>query len=82
MLLRYNGPSHFHPNWLEKQDLHHVCHVHRATERYIQANRKADGYAEVTQRYRTVKGALHELVTDCRIEGLTTEADSQTDLFA
>lgn len=82
MLLRYNGPSHFHPNSLEKQDLDHVCHVHRATERYIQANRKAEGYAEETQRYRTAKGALHELVTDCRIEGLPTEAYSQADLFA
>jgi hypothetical protein len=80
MLLRYNGPSHSHPNKLEKEDLDHVCHIHRATERYIRANLKAEGFAEKTRSYGAVKGALHELVKDCRIEGLITEAD-EPDLF-
>jgi hypothetical protein len=79
MLLRYNGPSHSHTNKVEKEDLDHVCHIHRATARYIRANRKAEGFAEETRRYRTLRGALHELVKECRIEGLA-EAD-QSDLF-
>lgn len=31
-LLRYNGPSHSHPNKLEREYLDHVWHIHRATE--------------------------------------------------
>lgn len=82
-LKRYNGPSHNHPNHLENVRLGYTCHIHIATEKYIKANRKAEGYAFSTQRYETIEGALHCLVTDCNISGITTTPDdtSQTKLF-
>lgn len=83
MLARYNGPGHNHPNHLENQRLGYTCHIHHATERYIRANRKAEGFAEATARYTTVEGALHCLTVDCNISGITTTADntSQPSLF-
>ncbi len=82
-LKRYNGPSHNHPNQLEKVRLGYVCHIHIATEKYIKANRKPEGFAEETNKYTTVEGALHCLVTDCVISGIQTKPDntSQISLF-
>lgn len=82
-LKRYNGPSHNHLNQLENEKIGHNCHVHIATEKYIKANRKAEGFAEQTDKYTTVEGALHCLVTDCNISGVSTTPDftSQTKLF-
>ncbi len=82
-LKRYNGPSHDHPNHLEKVRLGYNCHIHIATEKYINANRKAEGFAEKTDRYNSLEGALHCLVTDCKITGKQTTPDStnQTKLF-
>ncbi len=82
-LKRYNGPNHDHPNHLEKVRLGYTCHIHIATEKYVKANRKAEGFAEATKRYNTVEGALHCLVTDCNISGIQTSSDNltQTKLF-
>lgn len=82
-LKRYNGPNHDHPNHLEKVRLGYTCHIHMATEKYIKANRKAEGFAMATDRYTSVEGALHCLVTDCKISGISTTPDntSQTKLF-
>lgn len=77
-LKRYNGPSHNHPNHLEKEKLGYTCHIHIATEKYIQANRKAEGFATSTERYVSVEGALHCLVTDCNISGISTSPDHPT----
>lgn len=74
-LKRYNGSSHAHPNHLEKTRLGFNCHIHIATEKYIQANRKAEGYAEETDRYNTLEGALDCLMKDCNIKGLNTTPD-------
>ena len=74
-LIRYNGSSHFHPNRIEETELDFVCHIHKATERYIAAGRKPEGYAEETDRYATVDGALHCLTKDCKISGLNTTPD-------
>lgn len=74
-LARYNGSSHSHRNNIEGNMLNLECHVHTATERYIRANKKAEGFAESTDRYRTLKGALHCLVTDCSIVGISTNPD-------
>ena len=83
ILLRCNGSDHPHPNVLERQRIEYQCHVHAATERYIQANRKGEGFAETTEAYHTLAGALHELVCRAKIQGLSSEADGpQTpDLF-
>lgn len=82
-LKRYNGPSHNHANYLEKEKLGYICHIHIATEKYIKANRKAEGFAIKTEEYTTVDGALHCLVTDCKLSGIVTNPDfpNQTNLF-
>lgn len=82
-LKRYNGSSHNHPNHLEKICLGYNYHIHIATEKYIKANRRAEGFAEVTDKYYTVNGAFHMLILDCKISGIQTEPDntSQTSLF-
>jgi hypothetical protein len=82
-LKRYNGPSHKNKNQLEGTSLDYKPHIHLSTERYVRANRKAEGFAEETNRYNSLKGALHCLVTDCNISGINTEPDnaSQIKLF-
>ena len=74
-LCRYNGSSHNDPNVIEKEYLGYNCHVHVATEKYIVANKKPDGYAKVNKGYSTLNGALHCLLKDCNIEGLNSQPD-------
>ncbi len=45
-LIRFNGPSHPHSNSIEGDRFEFVCHVHQATERYIAAGKKDEGFAE------------------------------------
>lgn len=82
-LKRYNGSSHSHPNHLEGTRLGFEPHIHYATEKYIKANRKPEGFTEATKRYETLEGALHCLVTDCKISGIDTKPDdlAQQKLF-
>ncbi len=82
-LKRYNGSSHNHSNRLEKVELGYNCHIHIATEKYIKANKKAEGFAEITDRYNSLDGALHCLAEDCKISNIKTTSDStnQTRLF-
>jgi hypothetical protein len=76
ILARYNGSSHEHPNRLEGTKLSFVCHIHHTTERYLQANLKPEGFAAAeAATYKTCHGALHQLIVDCNITGLDTEAD-------
>ena len=76
ILARYNGSSHEHPNKLEGTKLSFACHIHQATERYVQANLKHEGFAAAeTAKYQTCDGALHQRVTDCNVSGLETKAD-------
>lgn len=75
ILARYNGSSHEHPNHIEGNKIEFVCHIHKATERYIRSNLKPEGWAVETASYRTYDGALHQLVTDCHISGIETVAD-------
>lgn len=74
-LTRYNGASHDHPNSIEGTKTGYNCHIHTSTERYIKAKLKAEGHAEPTNRYHSINGALHCIVTDCNILGIETEAD-------
>jgi hypothetical protein len=82
-LVRYNGPSHDHLNHIEKESLGFVCHIHRATQRYIDAGRKPEGCAEDTSAYQTLTGTFHCLIRDCRISGIQTneEQPSLPNLF-
>jgi hypothetical protein len=75
ILCRYNGPNHNHPNHLENEKLGYNCHIHKTTEKYIKANRKPEGFAETTEKYYSLKGALYWLVSDCNISGIATEQD-------
>ncbi len=75
ILVRYNGPSHAHPNRLEGDRIEFVPHIHRTTERYLRANLKAEGFAAETELFTTWQGALHALVTDCKITGLETSPE-------
>jgi hypothetical protein len=80
-LKRYNGPSHNHPNHLENgEKLGLVCHIHIASEKYIKANRKPEGFAIKTDKYRTLDGAFQCLVEDCRITGFNNAPDDQNQI--
>ncbi len=49
-LKRYNGPAHKHKNQIEGDLLEYKPHIHLSTEKYVRANRKAEGFAEETNR--------------------------------
>jgi hypothetical protein len=63
-LRRYNGKSHEHSNRLEKSALY-AFHIHQATERYQREGEKEDSYAEPTDRYSDLVGAIDCLIADC-----------------
>ena len=82
-LCRYNGSAHTHRNKLEGKSLELACHIHRATEKYLAANQKPEGFAYPTEEYQTLEEAFHCLIKDCSIEGLThgSTRANQIDLF-
>jgi hypothetical protein len=63
-LRRYNGKSHEHTNQIER-DRFYGFHLHTATQHYQERGLKEDGFAEPTDRYSDLAGALECLVTDC-----------------
>ena len=70
ILVRYNGDGHIHRNHLEKETIEFKKHIHKATERYIKAGKKAEHYAKETDRYNDLPGALRCLAEDCNISGI------------
>ncbi len=66
-LRRYNGKSHEHRNKLENEEPFYNFHIHTATERYQKEGFREDYFAEVTDRYSTIYGALNCLIKDCNI---------------
>lgn len=62
LLRRHNGSSHDHPNRLENTTVRGF-HVHIATERYQIAGYKEDGYAEPTNAYADLAGAIRQMLT-------------------
>lgn len=80
ILLRYNGADHPHGNSLEHQEFAAQSHIHTATERYILAGKKAESFAQPTSLYRTLAGALHELMKATNTSGLQTNPD-EPDMF-
>jgi len=64
-LRRYNGfYANQHTNKLEGNSFRGF-HIHYATERYQVAGWDEDGYAQETDRYSTIDGALEALLGDC-----------------
>ena len=81
-LIRYNGCDHPHENPLEGEDVSFHCHIHRATERYMELGKKPEHYASVTDRYTCCEGALRCLLSDCNIAGIQPpEIDATRDMF-
>lgn len=75
-LVRYNGSNHEHRNPLEGGELiRFKCHIHRATQRYIEMGDKAEKYAETTDRYTNLDGALECLLLDCNIAQQEDDGD-------
>lgn len=75
---RYNGKSHEHSNKLEG-DKFYAFHIHMATQRYQDAGRKEESFAEATNRYSDLRGALKCLLKDCNV---ITKPNPQTSLFS
>ena len=73
-LVRYNGSSHAHG------EIRYCCHIHRATAEALAAGRRIDSYADETDRYRTLEGALACLIEDCAVQGASARFDER-DLF-
>ena len=80
ILIRCNGADHPHVNSLEHEQFDSQFHVHRATEKYILAGKRSEGRAVPTDTYRTLAGALHEVVRLANISDLTTQAE-EADFF-
>lgn len=85
MLCRYNGPYHAHKNFIERNRLEGVSHIHSATQRYVVGAAHPDGFAMETDRYSTIEGALRCILLDCNIQGILPSGDvdpSSEDLFS
>ena len=76
-LRRYNGKSHEHTNSIEGVTFYDY-HVHMATQRYQEIGAREDAYAEVTDRYNGLDGALDCLFGDA---GFDVPPDQQMSLF-
>lgn len=75
-LRRCNGRSHEHTNVLERVTFYDF-HIHMATERYQELGTKEDSYAEPTDRFSDLGGAV-----DCPLaDGRFDRANLQTTIF-
>ena len=77
ILRRYNGKNHRHRNRIEGNSAFYEFHIHTATERYQTDGMYEEGFAEVTDRYADLNGAIQCLVADCNI----VSTNAQSDLF-
>ena len=66
-LRRYNGGNHEHINPIENEMVTGF-HIHTATERYQVNSVREEDYAEPTERYADVNGALKCLFADANFE--------------
>ena len=76
-LLRYNGHHAPHTNRIEGNIIDGY-HIHRATERYQKLGSHEDTYAEATNRYIDLEGALNCLLEDT---GFDLPPDPQSRLW-
>jgi len=64
-LRRYNGKAHQHTNVIEGQTFYDY-HIHTATERYQRKQGfREESFAEVTNRYLDLEGAIQCMLDDC-----------------
>ena len=76
-LRRYNGKSHEHTNIIENVTFFDF-HIHFATERYQDVGTREDAFAESTDRYSDIHGAIQCLIDDANLE---VPFDPQSTLF-
>ena len=72
-LRRYNGRSHEHTNKLEGYTFYDF-HIHTATERYQRSGLREDSFAEPSDRFGELGGAIRCMLDDC---GFDTPDDPQ-----
>lgn len=65
-LRRYNGKSHEHTNIIEKTTFYDF-HMHIATLKYQEAGLREDGYAEISEEYADIHGAMDCFIKDCNL---------------
>lgn len=63
-LRRYNGRSHRHTNAIEGQTFYDF-HIHQATERYQARGFREDTYADTSNRYSDLNGAIFAMFSNC-----------------
>lgn len=73
ILRRHDGARHPHINHLERTRFSNCFHIHTATNRYILSSYRDENFAYATDRFSDVTGALHSLMSDCRVHGLSAE---------
>ena len=73
-LKRYNG-NHEHTNTIEDEKVSGF-HIHTATERYQVNSVREEDYAEPTERYTDVNGALKCLFADANFEDTNALQDT------
>ncbi|MCE2393409.1 hypothetical protein J4G02_02210 [Candidatus Poribacteria bacterium] len=56
-----------HTNRIEREEIS-GCHIHSATERYQLRGQREDSYAQSTNRYHDLSGALKCLINDANFE--------------
>ena len=66
-LRRYNSNDHEHKNKKENEKINGF-HIHCATERYQGPGKKEDDYAEKTDRFQDMLGAIDCLFQDANIQ--------------
>lgn len=76
-LLRYNGLHAPHTNPIDGNIIDDY-HIHKATERYQERGFDEDTYAEVTDRYDDLEGALNCLLEDA---GFYIPSEPQSSLW-
>ncbi len=64
-LRRYNSKTHSHSNRLERSEMFYSFHIHQATERYQEAGCDEETYAEPTDRFADLHGAINCMFKDC-----------------
>jgi hypothetical protein len=65
-LRRYNG-KHIHTNRIEKNRFYGF-HIHEATERYQRLGMKEESFAEPTENYSDIHGAISCMINDCNFK--------------
>jgi hypothetical protein len=65
---RYCGKYHQHTNKIEGTELPIDFHIHTITHRYQKSSFENDTFAEITNRYNDLNGALNCLLKDCNFK--------------